>query len=59
MTIYEASAILSEMQRWRRGLPPYDGDTPETYLRMPYTPEEFGEAIDTVLKCAIDLLSKE
>lgn len=30
------------MQKWRRGEVPYDG----IGTKMPYTPEEFGKAID-------------
>lgn len=58
MTVREARSILCEMQKWRRGLPPYDGDTSETYRPMPHTPEEFGKAIDTAIEC-IDLLTGE
>ena len=49
MNVREARAILCEMQKWRRGLPPYDGETPETHRPMPHTPEEFGEAIDIAI----------
>ena len=42
----EAINILTEMQKWRRAQPPYDGDTPETYRKMPYSAETFGHAID-------------
>lgn len=36
MTLRESLTILTKMQKWRRGL-----------LRdMPYTPKEFGQAID-------------
>ena len=34
------------MQKWRRAQPPYDGDTPETHRKMPYSAETFGHAID-------------
>lgn len=46
MTLRESLTILTEMQKWRRGLPPYDGETPEEHRDMPYTPKEFGQAID-------------
>lgn len=49
--VREARAILCEMQKWRRGLPPYDGDTPETHRPMPHTGKEFGEAIDLAIEC--------
>ena len=55
MTVREARGILEEMQKWRRGEAPYDGDTPETHKPMPYTAKEYGEAIDTAIE-AIDLL---
>ena len=42
----EAINILTEMQKWRRAQPPYDGDTPETHKEMPYSAETFGHAID-------------
>lgn len=45
MTTSEAIEILREMNKWRRGEPPYDGETPKD---MPYSPQEFGEAIDIV-----------
>lgn len=51
MTKEEATTILTEMQKWRRGLPPYDGETPDTHRDMPYSPKEFGEAIDTAIEC--------
>ena len=47
MTNQQALAILCEMQKWRRALPPYDGEEPK---RMPYTPQEFGEAIDIAIE---------
>lgn len=46
MKLEEAIAILTEMQKWRRAQPPYDGDTPETHKEMPYSPKTFGHAID-------------
>lgn len=56
MTVREAKGILVERQKWRRSEPPYDGETPETHRRMPYTAEEFGVAIDTAIE-SIDLLT--
>lgn len=41
MNKQEARHILTEMQHWRRGEYPYD--SPDS---MPFTPKEFGEAID-------------
>lgn len=49
MTNKEAQEILQEMQVWRRGLPPYDG----IHKNMPYTPHQFGEAIDTAIQALI------
>ena len=42
----EAINILTEMQKWRRAQPPYDGNTPETHKEMPYSPKTIGHAID-------------
>ena len=42
----EAINILTEMQKWRRAQPPYEGDTPETHKEMHYSAETFGLAID-------------
>lgn len=53
MTNKEAQEILQEMQVWRRGLPPYDGIEPSTRKNMPYTPHQFGEAIDTAIQALI------
>lgn len=53
MTNKEAQEILQEMQVWRRGLPPYDGIEPSTRKNMPYTPQQFGEAIDTAIQALI------
>lgn len=46
MKLKDAIKILTEMQKWRRAQPPYDGDTPETHKKMPYSAETFGHAID-------------
>lgn len=46
MKLEDAINILTEMQKWRRAQPPYDGDTPETHKEMPYSAETFGHAID-------------
>lgn len=47
MTTQESITILTEINKWRREQPPYN-----TYevSKMPYTPKEFGEAIDTAIK---------
>ena len=37
-----AIQILTEMQKWRRSEHPYDRATHQ----MPYTPRQYGEAID-------------
>lgn len=39
--------IVKEMQLWRRGEGKYGRD--EWLVEMPYSPEQFGEAIDAVL----------
>ena len=46
MKLDDAIRVLTEMQKWRRAQPPYDGDTPETHKGMPYSAETFGHAID-------------
>lgn len=46
MKLKDAINILTEMQKWRRAQPPYDGDMPETHKEMPYSAETFGHAID-------------
>lgn len=46
MKLDDAIKILTEMQKWRRAQPPYDGDTIERYKGMPYSAETFGHAID-------------
>ena len=46
MKLDDAIRVLTEMQKWRRAQPPYDGDTPETHKDMPYSAETFGLAID-------------
>lgn len=45
-----AAEMLAEWQKWRRGKPPYDGDTPETYNKMPYSPKEIGIALDYAIE---------
>jgi len=47
MTIREATTILCEMQLWRRAEGKYDIDAPTL---MPYSPKQFGEAIDIAIK---------
>lgn len=51
----EALGILKEMQLWRRAEGPYSDSNPDTFRGMPYTSEEFGEAIDV----AISLLQQQ
>lgn len=41
--------VVKEMQKWRRGESPYNGVTPEEYKPMPYSPKEFGDAIDKLI----------
>lgn len=47
MTAQKAIEICKEMQKWRRGEEEYS--EPNT---MPYTPTEFGEAIDELINIA-------
>lgn len=54
----QAYKVLSEIQDWRRERPPYDGDTPETHRSMPYSPREFGKAIDAALKALKEKIDK-
>lgn len=58
MTTSKAIAILREMNKWRRGEHPYDGETPETHRDMPYSPRVFGEAIDEVVRCIAECAPK-
>lgn len=55
MTEKLALKVLTEMNKWRRGEPPYDDVSPERYEAMPYEPSQFGEAIDV----AIEVLNKK
>lgn len=50
MKIEEALKIIKEHQKWRRGEPPYDGETPEDYKPLPYSPKVIGEALDVLIK---------
>lgn len=52
MSLDECINIAKEMQKWRKGEPPYDGITPEDYKPMPYSPKEFGDAIDSLIRFA-------
>ena len=52
MLINEAIKVCKEMQKWRRGEYPYDGEDSETHKVMPYSPKEFGEAIDKLIRFA-------
>ncbi len=59
MTSKETLDILQEMQKWRRGEEQYDSDEPQ---KMPYSPTEFGKAIDYCigkLKVKLGLLSSK
>ena len=44
MSIKEAIEICEEMQKWRRGEDGYDEPG-----HIPYSPKEFGEAIDELI----------
>lgn len=48
MTLREAIAVCKDMQNWRR----YDGEETKP---MPWTPKQFGDAIDVL----IDLAERE
>lgn len=49
MQINKAIMVCKEMQKWRRGEAPYNGETPETHRAMPFSSHEFGEAIDSLI----------
>lgn len=49
-TIKQALTICEEMQKWRRGKRPYNGTTPKTHRQMPFSPREWGEAMDCLIK---------
>lgn len=49
MQISRAIMVCKEMQKWRRGEAPYDGETPKTHRAMPFSSHEFGEAIDSLI----------
>lgn len=55
MTKPEALNILTEMQLWRRGLPPYD-DTP---CEMPHSPKKWGEAVDIAIEVLCESIQNE
>lgn len=52
MSLEKCINVVKEMQKWRRGESPYDGITPEDYKPMPYSPKEFGDAIDSLIRFA-------
>lgn len=52
MSLEECINIAKEMQKWRKGESPYDGITPEDYKPMPYSPKEFGDAVDSLIRFA-------
>lgn len=52
MGLKESIQICKEMQKWRRSEKPYDKTTPIEYKKMPYSPKEFGEAIDSLIRFA-------
>ena len=45
MRIAKAVKIIETMQKWRRGKNPYD----KPGSKMPFTPKEYGDALDSVL----------
>lgn len=51
MSINKVLEILIVMQKWRRAEKPYD----KIGIQCPYTPKEFGEAIDA----AIEIIEKQ
>lgn len=59
MLINEAIKVCKEMQKWRRGESPYDGEDPKMYRFMPYSPKEFGEAIDKLIRFTEQTLQAE
>lgn len=48
--IEEALNIVKEMQKWRRGEKPYDTHyESEPPKQMPYSPFEYGQALDVLI----------
>lgn len=58
MKIDLAIKIVTEYQKWRRGEPPYDGDTPETHRLFEYSPQVLGQAIDALLNASRETLKR-
>lgn len=50
MNIKKALKIVKEFQKYRRGVKPYDGETPETHKRFDYSGKPLGEALDCIIK---------
>lgn len=59
MDIKESINICKEMQKWRRGERPYDGTTPKTHRPMPYSPAEWGVAVDSLIKFAEETIKAQ
>lgn len=49
MKTRKAITILREMNKWRRSEPPY-----EEANTMPYTPEQYGKAVDHAIEVMED-----
>lgn len=48
-SLEESTKICREMQKWRRGEGDYSEVNPSKYKPMPYSPKEFGDAIDKLI----------
>ena len=53
MTLRKAVEIVEENQKWRRSLPPYDGNMP---VDIPHSPKDLGIALDCLISIAKDIL---
>lgn len=56
MTLLHAINVCKEMQMWRRSEGKYDGGVP---VGIPYTPKEYGEALDVLIHLAERQLEME
>lgn len=54
MTLRKAVEIVAENQKWRRSLPPYDGDIP---VDLPHSAKDLGIALDCLISIARDVLA--
>jgi hypothetical protein len=50
MSTDEALTILTQMQKWRRDEPPYCDPPLDDTLAPPYSPEQYGRALDAAIR---------